>query len=279
MAAVLPIEDDPPASCRQRATASSAGIQGETPARPQVGPFLLGGLADEMLIEGNYVGPLQDEGGPAPGVGPGCLESARDGGQTSAWSPTLEAIWPNPGAGQAASTPRPASRSHAPFPDASPLLPSFPRFYSRRKKFPPATPAPVGNGEGEACTPQSPGDKQSRFMAKLTKKTAKILPTPRANRVRQRARTPGAPPRRSRQIAGVEPEVLVGATSNRHKKTVMRALDILGENEGISQEVLDRYSKLFTQSSSLVNSHTQALAASFGWGIPDEEVLEQELQS
>jgi hypothetical protein len=59
----------------------------------------------------------------------------------------------------------------------------------------------------------------------------------------------------------------------------MRALDILGETEGISQEALDRYSKLFAQSSSLINPHAQALAALFGWGIPDEEVLEQELVS
>lgn len=61
------------------------------------------------------------------------------------------------------------------------------------------------------------------------------------------------------------------ASSARNKKRVMRALDILGENEGISQQALEEYSKMFTQSSSLVNSHAQALAALFGWAIPEEE--------
>jgi hypothetical protein len=110
----------------------------------------------------------------------------------------------------------------------------------------------------------APPSKRTSFMAKISKKTSKILPTPRTNRICQRGRTPGAPPRRSRRIAGVEPEEVGTATTTRNKKKVMRALDIIEDSEGFSQEALDLYSKLFTQSSSLTTSQTQALAALFG---------------
>ena len=69
-------------------------------------------------------------------------------------------------------------------------------------------------------------------MEKLTKKTTKILPTPRANRLRSWVCAPVAPPRRSRRIAGYEPETPGGA-SLRAKKKVMRALDLIGESGGM----------------------------------------------
>jgi len=56
----------------------------------------------------------------------------------------------------------------------------------------------------------------------------------------------------------------------------MRALDLIGESEGITPEALDEYGKLFTPSCSLVSSQSQALAAQFGWTVPDEDELEQE---
>lgn len=65
-------------------------------------------------------------------------------------------------------------------------------------------------------------------------------------RARQRGRTTGAPPRRSRRIAGVEPEVVNATSSTRNKKKVMRALDIPGETEGISQEALEQYTASFS---------------------------------
>jgi len=49
----------------------------------------------------------------------------------------------------------------------------------------------------------------------------------------------------------------------------MRALNIIEENEGIGQESLDEYSNLFGQC--LPDSHVQALAALFGWAIPEDE--------
>jgi len=52
----------------------------------------------------------------------------------------------------------------------------------------------------------------------------------------------------------------------------MRALNIIGETEGIDQQSLDKYGKLFTSSSSLLHTHVQAMAALFGWATPDEDV-------
>lgn len=99
-------------------------------------------------------------------------------------------------------------------------------------------------------------------MAKLFKKTTRILPTPRA--IRLRTRTPAASPRHSRRIAGFEPDAPCGGTSVRTKKKVMRALNIIGETSGIDQHSLDEYNRLFTQSSAPGSLHVQAMAALFG---------------
>jgi hypothetical protein len=52
------------------------------------------------------------------------------------------------------------------------------------------------------------------------------------------------------------------------RKKVMRALDIIGENEGIDQQAQDEYAKLFGQP--LSDSHLQALTALFNWSLPDD---------
>lgn len=91
--------------------------------------------------------------------------------------------------------------------------------------------------------------------------------TPCVTRPKAQARTPSAPPCRSRQIAGVEPEPSAGFTT-RNKKKVMRALHVIKESEGISQETLGQYGKLFSQP--LPSSHVQALAALFGWATPED---------
>lgn len=48
----------------------------------------------------------------------------------------------------------------------------------------------------------------------------------------------------------------------------MRALHVIKESEGISQETLGQYGKLFSQP--LPSSHVQALAALFGWATPED---------
>ena len=51
-------------------------------------------------------------------------------------------------------------------------------------------------------------------------------------------------------------------------KKAMRSLDIISENEGIDQQVLDDYAKLFGHP--LSDSQLQALAALFTWSLPDD---------
>jgi hypothetical protein len=55
--------------------------------------------------------------------------------------------------------------------------------------------------------------------------------------------------------------------NTRTRKKAMRSLDIISENEGISQQALDDYAKLFVQP--LSDSQLHALAALFNWSLPD----------
>jgi beta-glucosidase/6-phospho-beta-glucosidase/beta-galactosidase len=47
----------------------------------------------------------------------------------------------------------------------------------------------------------------------------------------------------------------------------MRTLQLIEEHEGIDQQALDDYAKLFKQP--LPDSHVQALAALFHWSLPE----------
>ncbi|KAG2563721.1 hypothetical protein PVAP13_8KG357702 [Panicum virgatum] len=156
----------------------------------------------------------------------------------------------------------------------TPLVPSFKLVYSRRQRQP--HPEPETPLQGDAISPARPGSPNScqrkRFLVKISKKTARILPTPMASRLRSRACAPCAP-RRSRRIAGMEPDVPSGGTSQRAMKKVMRAQDLIGETAGIDQQSLERYCKLFTGSARLLDSQALALSALFGWAAPDEEEL------
>jgi beta-glucosidase/6-phospho-beta-glucosidase/beta-galactosidase len=48
----------------------------------------------------------------------------------------------------------------------------------------------------------------------------------------------------------------------------MRSLDIIGDQEGLNQQALDEYAKLFRQP--LSDYHLQALTALFNWSLPEE---------
>ena len=109
-----------------------------------------------------------------------------------------------------------------------------------------------------------PSSRRGKFIAKLSKKTVKILPTPPSARLRARVHTLAAPPRRSQRLAGIAPETPCGALHSRSKKKVMHALDIIGETEGIDQQSVEKYSKLFTAASSLTYTHVHAMSGLFG---------------
>jgi hypothetical protein len=52
----------------------------------------------------------------------------------------------------------------------------------------------------------------------------------------------------------------------------MRSLHIIAENEGISQEALDEYARLFKRP--LTHSEVEALSALFGWRAPESVPLQ-----
>ena len=79
----------------------------------------------------------------------------------------------------------------------------------------------------------------------------------------------GVTPRRSRRLAGADVEFPLNDMSRRTKKA-MRSLDIIGENEGIDQQTLEEYGKLYGHS--LPAEHVKALAALFGWAALEDVV-------
>jgi hypothetical protein len=216
--------------------------------------------------------------------------------ETSAWSPTLETVWsledqpapvtpaPHMSVSGSATSPaadpelEPYDRQLQLIQHPASMVQSFARTYTRRrKKLQIVVPVQGARTPGSGSTPMRTGtpspNQRTCFLAKLTKKTPRILPTPRATRLRSHVCTPAAPPRCSRRIAGAAPEITGGGAPSRSKKKVMRALDIIGETEEISQQALEEYSRLFSQSACLSEVHVQAMVALFGWATPDEQDL------
>jgi hypothetical protein len=120
-----------------------------------------------------------------------------------------------------------------------------------------------------SCIPISPSPSEARaaFLGRLTRRVDGLLPMSVINKRRCKSQLSGATPRRSRRIAGAGVEFILDDLGRRTKKKAMRALDILDETEGISQQAQDDYAKLFRHP--LSDSHVQALAALFNWSLPD----------
>jgi len=118
------------------------------------------------------------------------------------------------------------------------------------------TPPPAGSA--------LPSEARAAFFNSLARRTDALLPMPIINKRRYKS---GATPRRSRRLAGADVEFPLNDLNRRTKKA-MRSLDIISENEGIDQQALDDYAKLFGHP--LSDSQLQALAALFNWSLPDD---------
>lgn len=77
-----------------------------------------------------------------------------------------------------------------------------------------------------------------------------------------------AAPRRSRRVAGAGVEFNMQDWGGRSTKKAMRALCIIFEAEGISQETIEIYARLLKHPLSQVQ--VEALAALFGWATPSD---------
>ena len=95
------------------------------------------------------------------------------------------------------------------------------------------------------------------------------MPIPHVNKQRKKKlEPPSKEPRRSRRLTGF-PATTSEVCPSHLKKQVMRALDmnVDEERERISQQALDDYAQRFKQL--MPTSHTKALAALFGWALPE----------
>jgi hypothetical protein len=104
------------------------------------------------------------------------------------------------------------------------------------------------------------------FLATITKPVDCILARP-ATQKRRRKQTPkDFIPRRSNRLK----KDGRGAPSTAVRKIrvdIARTLGILADQEGLAQEALDEYGRLFSKP--LSQDHVAALAALFGWAIPE----------
>jgi hypothetical protein len=104
---------------------------------------------------------------------------------------------------------------------------------------------------------------QQSFLDQVTKKIGSVLPAPRINK--RRAKGPsGSQPRHSRRIVGI-PTGQGQPGLSQPKKEVMRALGFAQAQEQISQQNLDRYSKLFLQPPPPPLRFSRLQRSSAGW--------------
>jgi hypothetical protein len=125
-------------------------------------------------------------------------------------------------------------------------------------------------GAVPSLVPSSPRTPAARaaFLDKLTRRVDGLLPAPAIQKRRRKTHLAGETPLRSRCLASAAVEFQLGELEVRARKKVMRALDIIGENEGITQQAQDEYAKLFGHRPSA--SHIQAMSALFNWSLLEE---------
>jgi hypothetical protein len=114
----------------------------------------------------------------------------------------------------------------------------------------------------------------SEFLSNITKEVVAVLENPAPNPLRKK-KLPGgrvATPRRSRRVAGIGVECHQRLSSfKKSKKTIMKTLGVIHDGDSLSQEALEEYSSIFSNSLSQVQ--IQALASLFGWSLPEETLV------
>jgi hypothetical protein len=107
-----------------------------------------------------------------------------------------------------------------------------------------------------------------RLIKSVTRQPSKLLPAPLVIlKKKDNILSPRSVPRRSRRVAGVGVEFNASDLDRRTTKKIMKAVGIIADNVGIDQRAQEEYADLFK--TSLSNTHVKALAALFGWQLPD----------
>jgi hypothetical protein len=111
---------------------------------------------------------------------------------------------------------------------------------------------------------------QQNFLRRVSKAVGAVLPLPKTVTGGRQRRQPNPPPdmiRQSRRVAGLGVEQVQHIPKAR--RTIMKSILAESNSEHLSQQNLDAYAKLFK--SPLSRAQVEALAALFGWVMPDDE--------
>jgi hypothetical protein len=101
---------------------------------------------------------------------------------------------------------------------------------------------------------------REKFVNNICRRPSGILPVPDNTTQRQQpSRSTFSSAPRSRRVAGIGVEFQMQDLGSRSTKRAMRTLQIITEYEGISQEAIEEYKKLFTHP--LSQCHIEALSA------------------
>lgn len=125
-------------------------------------------------------------------------------------------------------------------------------------------PAVVPTAE-PANTNISPPDQNAVFISRVSRALDTALPVPAPSKRRRLTAAITAPPRRSRRIANLPPEVNQAATS------ACKRLGFTGANSCPSKEEMDKYQEFFAKP--LSREHIIALASMLGKEVPEEAAL------
>ncbi|PWZ39413.1 hypothetical protein Zm00014a_003754 [Zea mays] len=109
---------------------------------------------------------------------------------------------------------------------------------------------------------------QTEFFSKLAKKVAGILSNPAELSTQRCKQAPAATPHHSRRNARVGVEFDKQELYLRSTKMAMKALKVIGEAEGVTQQAKEDYTEVFSEN--LPMAHVEALATLFGWTVPEE---------
>jgi hypothetical protein len=120
---------------------------------------------------------------------------------------------------------------------------------------------------GEQETSQSL--QREEFIKSVTRQPSKLLPAPPVILKKKDNKLPSrSVPRRSRRFAGVGVEFNASDLDRRAIKKIMKAVGLIADNVGIDQRAQEEYADLFK--TFLSDIHVKALAALFGWQVPDQ---------
>jgi hypothetical protein len=129
------------------------------------------------------------------------------------------------------------------------------KVYSRRRQH---------DSVGQVDAPKEESPSKQQFFEMVSKKIGSLLPTPNATKRRKPA-IPSQELCRSRRVAGLGAEHIPQIP--RAKMVVMKAIHNTSDATQLNCEDLETYAKLFCHP--LSYSQIQALAALFGWAVPD----------